>query len=180
MLSAIEDTGDREFMLKLYETHKGLMMATALRYTSERTAAEDIVHDGVVKLIEKVPLLRSMEPQVLTGYIAAAIRNTAISYLRSQGTVQRHRTTLNEEAWDETALTLDELAELTEHREALIRAWPRLREEDRFVLEGKYLLELSDRELAQRLGCEESSVRMKLTRARRRAYQLATEKEDGT
>ena len=49
--------------------------------------------------------------------------------------------------------------------------------EDRLLLEGKYILGYTDAELADMLGCKKSSVRMKLTRARRRAFQLMTEEE---
>lgn len=42
-----------------------------------------------------------------------------------------------------------------------------MREEEKQLLYGKYLMDLSDAELAQMLGCKPSSVRMKLTRARR-------------
>lgn len=44
-------------------------------------------------------------------------------------------------------------------------------------MEGKYILGYTDAELADMLGCKKSSVRMKLTRARRRAFQLMTEEE---
>ena len=63
-------------------------------------------------------------------------------------------------------------------REELTRlrdVWPRLRQEDRFLLERKYLLNQTDQELAQYLGCRKSSVRMKLTRARRAALRLMEE-----
>lgn len=44
--------------------------------------------------------------------------------------------------------------------------------EDRALLEGKYILGDSDEMLARTLHCKPSSIRMKLTRARRRALKL--------
>mgnify|MGYP000376296232 CR=1 FL=1 len=42
---------------------------------------------------------------------------------------------------------------------------------------GKVHLGLQGYELADMLGCKKDSIRMKLTRARRRAFQLMTEEE---
>lgn len=54
-----------------------------------------------------------------------------------------------------------------EKQEELLTAFQEMREEEKQLLYGKYLMDLSDAELAQMLGCKPSSVRMKLTRARR-------------
>ena len=58
-----------------------------------------------------------------------------------------------------------------EEKELLVQIWGSLSEEDRLLLEGKYILGYHDDELATMLGCRKDSVRMKLTRARRRAFQ---------
>ena len=48
----------------------------------------------------------------------------------------------------------------------------------RGVNNGHYYMEdYKDAELADMLGCKKNSIRMKLTRARRRAFQLMTEEE---
>ena len=44
-----------------------------------------------------------------------------------------------------------------------------LRAGDRILLSGKYVFCHSDAELAQNLGCAPSSIRMKITRAKRKA-----------
>ena len=42
-----------KFMEELYMKYRRLMYATALKLVSGRETAEDVVHDAVVKLIEK-------------------------------------------------------------------------------------------------------------------------------
>ena len=49
----------------------------------------------------------------------------------------------------------------------LLAVFQEMKEDEQQLLMGKYLMDLSDAELAQTLGCKASSVRMKLTRARR-------------
>ena len=64
-----------------------------------------------------------------------------------------------------------------EQKDRLMQIWGSLPEEDQLLLEGKYILGYKDTELADMLGCKKDSIRMKLTRARRRAFQLMTEEE---
>lgn len=47
--------------------------------------------------------------------------------------------------------------------------------EERLLLEQKYVLGWSDNELASMLGIQPQSVRMRLTRAKRKAIQLMKE-----
>ncbi len=48
------------------------------------------------------------------------------------------------------------------------RLWQKVTPEERFLLECRCLLDYSDKELAKYLNCKPASVRMKLTRARRK------------
>lgn len=52
------------------------------------------------------------------------------------------------------------------------RCGPRLDENTRWLLEARYILDYSDGELARELGVKPDSVRMALTRARRKARRL--------
>ena len=72
---------------------------------------------------------------------------------------------LGERARESTLKRQEELEK--EKQEELLTAFQEMREEEKQLLYGKYLMDLSDAELAQMLGCKPSSVRMKLTRARR-------------
>jgi len=49
---------------------------------------------------------------------------------------------------------------------------------DRLLLEGKYFFDYSDNTLAKLLSCKKSSIRMKLTRARRRIVKLIEKEGD--
>ena len=47
--------------------------------------------------------------------------------------------------------------------------WPRLDEDTRWLLEARYILDYSDSELVREMGVKPTSVRMALTRARKKA-----------
>lgn len=184
MLSIIatmpENSEDRQFISQLYEEYEDLLYATALKYTTYHLDAEEIVQDSLVRLIKKVSVIRKLERCVLAGYLVSTVRNTAINYIRKEQSRQKRRDVFEQGVVAETPaqeLSLDELMILSENRQRIKDAWRKLAESDRFLLEGKYLLGLTDAELAHQMNCKPESIRMKMTRARRRAFRLITEQE---
>ena len=146
------------FMEDIYLKHERLMYYIAGKYSEVSVQREDIVQTAVLSLLKNEATLQRLPPYAQINYIAAAVRNTAIN------TIKRDQ--------KETArcIPLDDLTEdfpQTHIQEELLTAFQEMREEEKQLLYGKYLMDLSDAELAQMLGCKPSSVRMKLTRARR-------------
>ena len=178
VISNLEDPKEREYMAQLYIKNEGLFFATAFNFVSSRYDAEEIVQDSLEKLIKKVSTLQRLERYTLAAYIVYTVRNTAINYLRSRKKEEGRRVAFDESSQEPTApLSLDELLLLAENRHELKKVWCGLSETDRFLLEGKYFLDMSDAELAQHIGCKASSVRMKLTRARRNAVKAIANRE---
>lgn len=97
-----------------------------------------------------------------------------INYLRRQKVMHTKVYSLEEQA-DEIASaepSMDELMIVMEHKERLYEVWGQLPEEDLILLEGKYILRCTDSELAEQLHCKPDSVRMKLTRVRRKVFRM--------
>ena len=172
---------DKEFVLWLYQKYKNLMYLTAKKQISSPEVIEDILQDSIIKLIEKIGVLRSLDQHALAGYIVATVRNTAFNYLKKQAYINGRLNDGNESDIDAgaTSITLEELVLMNERTEQLFRVWPKLSATDRHLLEGKYILGYSDAELAQQLYCKPASIRMKLTRARRTAFALLMQSEGG-
>ena len=158
------------FMEDLYLRHERLMYFIAGKYTANAQKREDIVQTAVVSLLRKEATLRRLPPYTQINYIAAAVRNTAINALkREQKELDR---CISLEDLTETfptqfmpsaeAITLEK-----ELQKDLLAVFQEMKEDEQQLLMGKYLMDLSDAELAQTLGCKPSSIRMKLTRVRR-------------
>ena len=82
--TTVENPNDREFMLWLYQEFKKLMFATVRQYVSNPSDCEDIIQDCLVKLIEKIPVLREKKRCIVCSYVVYTVRNTSINYLRRQ------------------------------------------------------------------------------------------------
>ena len=65
---------------------------------------------------------------------------------------------------------------LLDDADVLWRIWPQLDSRTRQLLEDKYVLNMSDAEIASALGVKSSSVRMLLTRARSKARKAIEKK----
>ena len=171
LICTIEEPDNREYMLRLYRDSKMLMYSTAYKFTKDTDIADDIVQESVLNLIKKVDTLRSMDQYALASYIIATVRNTSINLLRNQAREIANKAEYNDEVCL-PEIPLDKLMILAETRHSLAKIWQNLSEDDRFLLEGKYILGYTDQELALQQQCKPTSIRMKLTRARRSALTL--------
>lgn len=180
IISTLEDQGDRAFMENLYQDFERLMFSTARRYVQAIPDQKDIVQDAMEKLIKKSATIRSMNRCALACYIVYTIRSTSIDFLRARNKSVEHNVSIDlpeSSELEAVAPSMDDLAISAERMALLQSLWPHLPEDDRTLLEGKYVWGYTDQELASLLKCKPSSIRMKLTRARRRAFEQMTEKE---
>lgn len=71
---------DRKSQQIFYKTFYGKMLAVCMRYTRNREEAQDILHDGFIKVFER---LKSFENKgSLEGWVRRLIVNNAIDHIR--------------------------------------------------------------------------------------------------
>ena len=179
--STMAEADDRAYILWIYEEFGNLMLATARKYVREQMDCEDIIQDALVSLIGKVQTLRGLHGCILASYIVSTIRNTAINHLKRKKVINEHTISIEDKysELESKAVPVENMMMLIEHKAHLSKIWPQLSQEHRLLLEGKYILGQSDEQLAKQLHCKTSSVRMKMTRARRRALRLLINEESG-
>ena len=180
IMALCNDEDSSQFFRALYEQYKPLMYNIALRYIKDPSSAEELVHDAIVKLIEKEDTIVKLERCTLTAYIVYTIRNLSMNYLRRKNLEHRYFADVEISSnqfkiVDNTPLP-EEVVMMSERRENFIKIWNTLPDATRTLLEGKYILGLSDNELAIEFCCSPNSIRMKLTRARRQVIKLVKER----
>ena len=175
----IEDLDDREFMSQLFLDFHRLMCNEARKIAKNDWIAEDIVQDTLLKLIDKVSLLRTLPQRKLVNYIISATKNTTYNYLRKKA----HEDLLSFDELGSTELDLPEsykrdietIVILHDDLNRLSHIWRKIDKRSQYLLEGRYIWGKSSAEMAADLGIRLDSVRMALTRARQTAYQFITE-----
>lgn len=171
---AIEDESDREFMTNLYIQYQGLMFSTIKKIVDDYWLEEDIVQIACEKLIDKIPLLKTLSCQHLIDYIIVTCRNTAYNELRYR---KRHYTISFDDYMvdipsDNNRNAMDAQIILSDDFNKLSEIWPLLDDRTRYLLEARYILNLKTSQIAEDLQIQPESVRMALTRARKTAYVL--------
>ena len=159
-LAAITSEVERAFMTDIYITYSDFMKKKAAALLSSEVEAEEL------------------DQKKLPSYLMSAVKNTAMNRYRRRNVEKKYFTEVEEEEaieWvrDEAPLPEDIYMQ-KERASELAKALKKIPEKDRRILEDKYILEMSDAEIAEQFGVSATSVRSYLTRARRKAYAIMT------
>ena len=178
----INDVDDRAFMQEVYQQNERLMYAIALKYASNTQDCEDIVHDMVEKLCKNIAKIKELPNSALRAYVVYAVRNTAINFRKHQSTINRHIQQLSGDdsnsEYDQPESIIERIEDLQEKRTRLTKVWMQLTDAEQELLYRKYVLEQTTEELAGIFQCSRDSIRMRLSRARRKSLRLM--KGEGT
>lgn len=174
IILTIEDEDDRAYMEWIFRTYHRLIYYYLMDMLQNSWSADDTMQECLIKLIDKIDLLRSLSETKRRNYIITTAKNTSISILRREQKkkgcsydewVQDLEGTDSE--YDPEALVLRQ-----EEIEQLQMIWDRLDQRSQFILSSRYILEQSFEEIGNALGVAPSSVRMMLTRSKRAAIKL--------
>lgn len=178
----INDVDDRAFMQEVYQQNERLMYAIALKYASNTQDCEDIVHDTVERLCKNIIKIKGLSNSALRAYVVYAVRNTAINFRKHQATINRHIQQLSDDVlsseYDQPESIIERIEDLKEKRTSLTKVWMQLTDAEQELLYRKYVLEQTTEELAGIFQCSRDSIRMRLSRVRRKSLRLM--KGDGT
>ena len=177
-IAAIENDGDRLLVESLYTKYYALMLRKAQSMVRDRQSAEDVVEAVMLRLIERIDLLRGCNRASLRSYLVACVRNEAIDRLRRTGRMQ---------FLDDAESRLGELpddapgAEIRLIREAqiqaVVRALEALDDRERLALRMKYYDGMTDAAIAKLFGMSRTGVRKVIDRARQRVGARLREEE---
>ena len=176
MLAAMEDDDDKLLMMDLYKEYYPLVRKTIYRILMDSRDVDDLINDVFIKLIEKIPLIRSLDCCKTAAYVVYTSKSVTINYIRHRD-VQRKHTFYGGESdvQDEMPGADNSVEDFIIHHEALdslSNAVLKLPERQRDLLYFKYVLDKTDMEIAEDLSISPNSVREYLTRARRAAKKL--------
>lgn len=154
-------------MDKFYETYRKFVYKEAWLYCKTIDEADELSQEAWVKLREKETVLKNLSLKQRFVYLSTTVRNTAISLSRKQKeTVPLEFA--EQYGYNEPDLLIEALDRKLsiEHFRAV---WPGIPQPAKEILERKYVLLESDKEIAQSMRIAPNSVRMYLTRARKTA-----------
>lgn len=172
----IESPDDHDIILEYFQKNKLRLYAEARKYFSTQEDVEDVVYESLVRIMDHMEKFRSLLPHERLQYGRAIIRNLSYTCLkrRSHFTIEPFEDVDMYLAIEESQLP-DNIVFQRIQLEKIRAIWAEIPVEERMLLEQKYILDWSDRDLAVTLGIKPQSVRMRLTRAKRTIIQLLKE-----
>lgn len=156
--------GDNRARQELYERYAGRLLALCLRYTGNREQAEDLLHDGFLKLFSSFDKFTWRGEGSLRAWMERVMVNTVLEYLRRNDVLNNSvdLDTSAPGAYDELAaedcetIPAQVLMQFVSELPAGYRTVFNL-----YVMEGK-----SHKEIAAALGINEKSSASQLARAK--------------
>ena len=161
------------FMLQFYKKYSNFLYKLAWQHRSSLYDVEELMQTVWLRLCEKVDVLALMPPERQLSYMATTLRNTAISLSRSNG-VEWPLEMAENISYNESDI-LDAILDRKLCLERFHKIWPQVPADARELLERKYLMKETDKEIASALGIRPNSVRTYLSRARKVAYAILAE-----
>ena len=159
--------GDRRAAGRLLERYLRACRAVALAVTGDETEADDVCQDAFVTAIERIGDCR--EPARFGGWLLQIVRNRARNVVRSPAA--RRVVPLDEREPSREPSPAD-VVERRELRGRLLAALAEIPEQHREVVLLHDLEGWKHREIGERLGLPEGTVRSHLHHARRRLRQI--------
>lgn len=170
------DDDDKAFMLDLYKNYYNLARKTIYSITHNNENIEDLIDDAFIKLIENISKIRTLDCCRTTSYVVYTFRSVAINYLKHNDVEKKHiYYTENMNLTEDDLGSEDNIEERLVQQEELALLtiiFSKLPQSQKDLLYYKYILEMSDKDIAEILGIAPASVRQYLTRARRNAKRL--------
>ena len=174
LLSAAQENGvDTEEFLSLYHAYKNRVYLTAFRILKSKEMAEDASSQTWLRAIEYFDRVKSVDKSKQGAYLATIAKNTALNLKKREGSREEFP-----EEWENFyPAHSDEPQRRYENLVEIIRRMP---ERYRQILELKFVLEWSNKEIAAFLNMKESSVASRIARGRSMLRaKLEEEERDG-
>lgn len=149
---------------ELYERYAGQMMAVCCRYISDREVAQDLLHDGFLKIFNAFDKFTYRGEGSLKAWLSRIMANMALEYLRKND-VLLHSSSLEESA--EMAGDIEDEGEIEQiPQKVLMKFIEELPTGYRTVFNMYVFEEKTHKEIAATLGINEKSSASQLFRAK--------------
>jgi RNA polymerase sigma factor (sigma-70 family) len=155
--------GDGDAFAALVKPHLPKLLELARFITGSQMESEDVVQDSLTKAMKSLPRYDTSRP--IGPWLCAIVANTARNHKRASfRRLLREDRSVNLQSNQSSDVPSD-AAVVADDRERLLRSLAALGDTDKAVLACRFLLELSELETAEALGCRIGTVKSRTSRA---------------
>ena len=155
---------DNRAQKELYEQYGGVLFAICLRYIGDREAAEDVFHDGIIRVFQSISRQFAYQGEgSLKAWLSRVMVNEALGYLRKRN-MRMKQEVLMDEVPDTQEADDGEASDIP--RGVLMKLIRELPEGYRTVFNLYVFEEKSHKEIASLLGITEHTSSSQFYRAK--------------
>ncbi len=164
-LSIVETEEDRNKVTHIYTKYYSFMCCVAAKYLRSKSDVEDIVHDSMIKIIDKLDTLDLSDEKKLKSFIGVIVKHKAIDFIRLKNN--------NSESLDEhfsipdNDSTPEEIVIAKDTYDIILNAIRTLEDKYKTVCILKYVNGFKEKDIAELLDLTENAVGVRLYRARK-------------
>ena len=165
-LSLVMDEIGRDKVTRIYKRYYGLMTFVAEQtLRDKKDAAPDMVHDAMLKIIDKLDLLDLDDEKKTKSLCVIIVRNKCLDYLRRKDTKTVPLDDCDIE--DESGPSAEEIVVSEDNIKKVMLAVESLGERYKDICIMKFVYGFKDGEIAELLGIVPGTVRSRINHARR-------------
>ena len=180
-LTALDTVSDQKKMAEIYEEYEPIMLRYAIKITKSKEMAEDAVHNAFLAIIKHKEKYFSLSCRDLSTQIVIITKNKCIDLLRSQNRFVADQIDDMEDLLIANDSPIEDQIILSDEYEFILEQVASLDEVSRSVLEMKYILGLSYKEIGEQLNMTPKHVDVKIMRAKEKVRKIVAkgERRDG-
>jgi len=169
--SGLNSSNSTDFR-KIYDATMQMLFKVSYRIVNDEEAAEDLVHDSLIKMSEKGMIFPSLNDAKF--WLIRVVKNASLNYAKRKGREKKaYEKALYEDQRKQDSGEIDLLK--TETRKKAVEALNKLPEKLRMVLILREYAELNYKEIGKVLGITEGNVKVRVFRAREQLAKLIGE-----
>ena len=172
MLSTIEDEQERRKISDIYQEHRHKCLYVALKILKKQELAEDAVSDAFIEVIKQKDKILAMGCSDLIPYLVTIVKSRAINIAKKNNRISDTPIDELEETIQSNEALVEEQIMSKQGFEFLVNQIEKLDETHKIAFEMKYLHNMSNDEIAEKLSITKKNVEMRLYRAKLKLRKL--------
>jgi len=177
-LTAFESDADKQTFEEIYVKYKDAAFRAALKIKNNRAMAEDALHNGFLRLINNWEKFLTVPCDKRQSLIVIIVKNKCIDLKRQQSRRAYDQLDDMENTLESSDMPVEDQVVLDDEYSALRKCLTALDETSRLVLEMKFVLGMTYKEIGVELGMTANHVDTKIMRAKAKVRKLIAEGGD--